>query len=161
MKTICLSSGQVALVDDEDYEWLSAFKWSVVKNPFGTYYAYRKGNKSEGIRYRKSIYMAREIMQCPDGLVVDHRNNTATLDNRKSNLRICTHADNMRNSKRQASNKCGLKGVRWHPGMKKWQARISVDYKEHHLGYFDNPQDAHEAYRAAAPQYHGEFARVA
>lgn len=89
---------------------------------------------------------------------VDHINGIKT-DNRISNLRSATHSENMRNSKTDAKNQNGLKGVSFDKSRGQWMARIMVDRKQINLGRFTNAQDAHLAYCEAAVKYHGEFAR--
>lgn len=90
---------------------------------------------------------------------IDHRS-TDKLDNRMSNLRKATNAENMRNKRARRDNKCGLKGVCWNTSNKKWKAQISIDGKVMYLGLFDNAESAHSAYCAAAEKLHGEFART-
>ncbi|BCQ23123.1 HNH endonuclease [Caballeronia sp. NK8] len=87
---------------------------------------------------------------------IDHRNHIKT-DNRFENLRQATKTDNNRN-RRFKRNRSGFKGVAFNPRLKKWNAQIWYDGKQKHLGVFDRPEDAHEAYRAAAKEIHGEFA---
>ena len=91
---------------------------------------------------------------------VDHKNGDV-FDNRRSNLRPASHADNSRNAdtSRAAPNPYGYRGVFQSPNGK-WHARISVDRRRIHLGTFDSPHDAARAYNAAAIKYHGEFARL-
>jgi len=95
---IPLTQGKFAIVDIEDYEWLSEHKWFAKKTksasePNGQYYAARsqRTKKSNAV---KTIYMHREIMNCPDGKEVDHANNNK-LDNRRENLRVCTKQENI------------------------------------------------------------------
>lgn len=86
---------------------------------------------------------------------VDHINGDK-LDNRLANLRACSMRQNSGNSRLSSTNKSGYKGVCWHRAMKKWHAQIKGRGS---LGFFDTPQEAHEAYKAAAVQVFGEFAR--
>lgn len=89
---------------------------------------------------------------------IDHINGNRA-DNRIANLRVATHAENGRNRGANRTNSLGLKGVSWHPQAKMWRARIHVDRKQHCLGYFLKPEDAHAAYCAAADKLHGAFAK--
>lgn len=89
---------------------------------------------------------------------VDHINGDGT-DNRISNLRDATRAQNATNAPAQKSNKLGLRGVHFHPGAGRYRAQICKNLKIRHLGYFDSPEEAHEAYLAAAREVHGEFVR--
>lgn len=101
MKTLPLSQGKVAIVDDEDYEQAAQFKWSATLNS-------RPGRKPKWYVHRKAyvngvrttIYLHRWLVDCPDGFVVDHIGGCG-LDNRRSNLRIVTQAENMQNVRRE------------------------------------------------------------
>jgi hypothetical protein len=101
--------------------------------------------------------MHRLLLNPPEGVEVDHINGN-TLDNRRANLRICTHAENSRNRRGRSNSKSGVKGVTPYPGG--WRATINVNGKNVHLGCFTNIDDAAEAYDEAATRYYGEFART-
>lgn len=102
----------------------------------------------------------RLLLGAPKGALVDHRNGDR-LDNQRSNIRLCGSAGNARNRAgvHQRVWPCEFKGVRWFPRDSRWQARITVDRIEHHLGYFDDPAVAARVYDEAAHRYFGEFAR--
>ena len=104
------------------------------------------------------LWMHREIMKCPKGLVVDHINHDG-LDNRKANLRTATPSQNSYNRvhfrKNQSSN---YKGVSLNKRKQKWIAQIRYKSKHKFLGYFDNEIEAAKAYDKAAKIHHGEFA---
>lgn len=91
---------------------------------------------------------------------IDHKNGDPR-DNRIKNLRAATHAENMRNRRNAANNTSGFKGVRWSADKNKWRARIQINSKQIHLGYFQTTEDAYTAYCSAAERHHGEFARFA
>ena len=99
MKTIMLTQNKVALVDDEDFHRLAGHKWRALKDSRSKEYrAVRSLKRTRN--GRKTEYMAREVIgYIPEWMVVDHINHD-TLDNRKSNLRIVSHAENMRNRKK-------------------------------------------------------------
>jgi hypothetical protein len=149
VKLIPLSRGKFAIVDDEDYEFISQHKWHA--STMG--YAVRNAFKRLG--ERKMVYMHREIIKPPDGLYVDHINHD-TLDYRKTNLRICTLSQNQHNRYVPRNNTSGYKGVRWNKG--KWEARINKDGKTTNLGRFANIEDAANAYKKAEVELFGEFA---
>ncbi len=148
-RTIPLTQGKVAIVDAGDYDRLACHKWHA-KRVGDSFYAAR----SEG---RTMIFMHREILNAPDGLVCDHKNHDA-LDNRRSNLRICTQAENCRNSRPRKGGTSQYKGVSWHNKAHKWRASICYDGVNKHIGYYDYEQDAAIAYDDMAIELFGEFA---
>jgi hypothetical protein len=91
---------------------------------------------------------------------IDHIN-LDRADNRISNLRQCTHSQNLANTRARSTNSSGYKGVYFHTGAKRWQAKIKVNYRSKHLGFFDTKEEAADAYRKGAELYFGEFARAA
>lgn len=91
--------------------------------------------------------------------VIDHINGDG-YDNRLANLRSCSQAQNIANGKKRSSNNSGFVGVRFRPEKGKWQARLMVNYRETHVGYFDTLQEACEARRKAAQEKFGEFYRA-
>ena len=111
MKEIQLTQGKVALVDDEDYEYLNQWKWYANEWKGGKLYAVRNVRKNK--QYIGYESMHRLLSSNKDKkLVTDHINGN-TLDNRKSNLRICTISENTKNRQIQKNNKSGFKGVRY------------------------------------------------
>jgi hypothetical protein len=149
MKEIQLTQGKVALVDDEDYEWLNQWKWYCAKG-----YACR-GGKRDGKAIQ--VYMHREIIKTPDGMYTDHINLNRS-DNRKINLRTCTLTQNICNRNLQCNNTSGYRGVAWHKANKKWVAVIAVNRNKIYLGSFFDAKEAAIVYNKAAIKYFGEFA---
>lgn len=156
---IPLTKGHVAIVDEQDAD-LAQFKWYVAMMN-DLHYAERYAPEADG---RKIVSMHRTILEriisrpLVKGEVCDHIDGNV-LNNRRSNLRLATHQQNMRNKKRSRNNTTGYKGVRWYAPLSKYNARITVNNKCIHLGYFSNAEEAHEAYKQAAVKYFGEFAR--
>jgi hypothetical protein len=122
-RTISLTQGKVAIVDAEDYDLLMQWKWHLSGR-----YAVRMAERNKG--KQSHIMMHRFIMGIgkEDPRVIDHMNREA-LDNRKTNLRICNHAENMRNIALKSCNSSGYRGVSWKKGIRKWQSAIRVDNK--------------------------------
>lgn len=153
-KTIQLTQNKVALIDDEDFDFLNQWKWY-----FNYNYAKRTLNlKKQKFEKRKSkiIYMHRVIVNAQNGQIIDHINGN-TLDNRKSNLRVCTHSQNLQNSKIKTGK---YKGVSWHKSSNKWLAKIGGTNSRIHIGLFSSKEEAALAYNEAALKYYGEFARL-
>lgn len=154
MREIPLTRGKVALVDDDDYDRLIAIgKWYC---GCGGYAVRSKSfRKENGLWSCKTIWMHRVILGDPEGMEVDHINRN-TLDNQKSNLRVCTHKQNCINVACYAQNE--YKGVSWKKQSRKWRAYSHLNHKQIHLGYFDNPIDAAKAYNEFVLKHHGEYA---
>lgn len=147
-KEIQLTKGKVALVDDEDFIWLSRFTWCADSSGYAMTF--------DG---QKNIRMHTMLIRPPKGMVVDHINGNPS-DNQRKNLRICTRAENLRNRGKQKNNSSGYKGVYWSKGRKKWIAQIKIYGKMKSLGGFEAVIDAVKAYDLAALQIHGEFAKT-
>ena len=117
MKKIPLTHGEFALVDDGDFEKINRYKWYANrKTPEGQLHARRK-NKGN------TIYMHRVVMGAESGQYVDHINHKE-LDNRKSNLRICTCSQNLMNARKAKNKSSEYKGISWHKRDKRWQVNI-------------------------------------
>lgn len=146
------------MVDDEDYEELSKYKWYVQKAKAGNiYYASRNLPKKHAPDKHGCILMHRTIMNTPAGMKTDHIDHDG-LNNQKNNLRICTHAENLRNTRIRSDNASGLKGVCFDKINKKWRANIWLNGKQKNLGRFLTKNEARQAYKKASIKYYREFA---
>lgn len=155
MKKIPLTNGLFALVDDEDYEMLSRYRWRASYNHRDNlWYVARAGRKGEP----RTVMMHRQIMAPPRDMQVDHIDHD-NLDNRRSNLRIVTRSQNLANRRKKIKSRSEFKGVTWHRRDKKWQAQVQWQGKTYHLGYFDSEVDAARAYDAGARAIQGEFSK--
>jgi hypothetical protein len=156
MKEITLTKSLSAIVDDEDFETLSVFSW-YAHNGNGAIYAVRNSRTwNSGVRH--TIRMHRVIVGAAPGEVVDHINGN-TLDNRRANLRRCTHTGNSINRKLGKNNSSGYRGVSHDRRYGTWRASIRADRKQISLGCFATPEEAAMAYDRAAAVFHGAFAR--
>lgn len=130
-----------ALIDLEDVDNIKMYKWF-----FDGRYV-RNSNKQK---------LHRTIINVSEEKIIDHINHN-TLDNRKSNLRICTQNDNAKNKSKQINNTSGVTGVSWYKKYEKWRVRIQVNNKDILIGYFDDKEEAIKARKEAEIKYFGEF----
>lgn len=150
MKEIQLTKGKVAVVDNEDFEFLNKFKWCLNGR-----YAARSTKLSDGSKGH--ILMHRLILLSRHGESTDHKNENK-LDNRRSNIRRCTQTENNRNVSRRKDNTSGYKGV--HRSRNLWGTQISHNGVLLFLGRYKCKHEAAKAYNRAALKYHGEFANL-
>ena len=147
MKEIPLTRGKIALVDDEDFEWLDSFKWHAHQciSSKHLFYAYNRNYKN---RPPDHLKMHQMIMKPTKGLQIDHIDGNG-LNNQKSNLRLVTPRMNCQNLHIPTSNKF--------PGVQKYQknlvkpfrAKIRFNGKQRHIGFFETEEEASIAYRVA------------
>ncbi len=149
MKTIKLTKNKYAIIDDDQYDSLSLYKWHAALRMKSKWYAVTTING-------KKMSMHRFLLEPPKGLEIDHINGNS-LDNRISNLRSCTHAQNMRNRKLNINNKTGYKGVFMSSSKNKYRAQIRANGIAIHLGYFENALDAYKSYLSAATKIDKSF----
>lgn len=142
-----------ALVDDEDFERINKYHWHAPRQRSGVY-AVRDITKNGK---RKRLHMHREIIGYKEGMVVDHINHNC-LDNRKSNLRLCTNTQNSMNMFSHKGSRSQYKGVYFHKSSGHWQSSIRVCKKLIHLGTYKEERDAAKAYNINAKKYFKEFA---
>lgn len=151
---IPLTQGFHAIVDATDADRVLAMgKWSAYRNGH-TVYARRDVRGVDGKRAAQYLHTF-----LTGYTQTDHINGDG-LDNRRVNLREATHAENMRNRRRQVNNTSGFVGVSRHKQKRKWEARLRVDGKKRHFGYFETAETAAHARDTAARELHGEFARL-
>ena len=156
-RLIALTQRQNAIVDVEDFEYLSKWNWQARWDKrVKSFYACRKGPRIVGEK-RKTIYMHRQILRSKTSRETDHWNHD-TLDNRKRNLRKCSTSNNRMNCRLRSDNTSGFKGVSWNKALEKWTVFIAANGKHKNIGSFDNLIQAAKVYDAKAKELHGEFA---
>lgn len=156
MKEIQLTRNKVTIIDDEDYLRVNSLKWyAQYALSTKSFYAARRGSKNE-FGKRPILYLARYIMNCPVGYLVDHINRN-TLDNRKENLRICTLRENIINSSAIIKTS-KYKGVAYDKGINKWRVRCNYNGKQITIGYTKDEVEAAVLYDNNIKKYYGEFA---
>jgi len=155
MRSIELTQGKFAKVDDEDFEWLNQWKWSAHKDG-NTYYAVR----SVRINGRQKKYRMHRLIMGENILspIVDHRDGDG-LNNQRYNLRHCTNQENRMNQRPQKNCSSIYRGVSWNSRDKIWEVAIKPEGKCTHLGRFIIEEDAARAFDVACIKYHKEFAR--
>lgn len=139
------SKNEPFYVDLEDFWKVKNIHWSFTN----------KGYLVGKDKFGKKQLLHRLIMDCPQGMEVDHLKPETRYDNRKSNLQIKTHAQNIMNRDVTKANKSGVSGVSKYKN--KWRARITVNYKEISLGYYNTFEDAVKARKEAEEKYFGEW----
>jgi hypothetical protein len=150
-----LTRGLVAWVSPEDYGAVAARSWYAQPRPTGNHYAATSTTGPGG--ERAMLLMHRALLQLDSGTQVDHRNGNG-LDNRRANLRPCSHGENQCNRRKLQGTRSRFRGVtpsRWKAG--RWCAEVKANGVRRHLGTFDSEEAAAVAYARAAAELHGAF----
>lgn len=147
---LLLSGGMSSLIDEEDFAKLNIGTWRVRKNK-NALYAVRSLTRGG----RRTLYMHRFILDAPPELEVDHINGNG-LDNRKSNLRLCSHSQNCMNTGKKKGSTSQFRGVRWDTKIKRWLVSCQGFY----VGCFCDEKEAAFAYNIEAVNRFGPFARL-
>lgn len=158
MKTILLTQGKMAVVDDDDFERLNAVRWCAVKVVSKNrilWYAVRNAPQVNG--KRRLIYMHREVLGAGARDKIDHRNSDG-LDNQRENLRIATVSQNRQNQRKSSGLTSVYKGVYWNKRLCKWQVQIKIGGRGQYLGVFESESEAGAAYDRAARRLFNDFA---
>ena len=144
-----LPDGTVFLFDRADLPIVDSMKWYACKN---------KAFNAMYITNRNGEMLHQKLIACPRGMEVDHIS-LDTLDNRRCNLRICSHQQNQCNQPLQKNNTSGVSGVSFYPPREKYRARIKVDQHDIHLGYYPTFFEAVQARNVGMEYMFGEYGR--
>lgn len=144
-KWVPLAGGRFALVDEDDYERVSRYNWC----------SYSNG----ATRYAQCDHVSMHHFILRTTNETDHKNHNG-LDNRKQNLRTCSHAQNVMNTRKTTGKLSRFKGVSFNKPINKWTSEITFQTNRSNLGYFENEEDAARAYDRAAIERFGEFAKL-
>ena len=176
MAEIPLTRGMVAIVDEEDFDYLNQWSWCASREDNGgegaenkIYYAvrgWREGKKQHQITMHQQLakFWGWQLKGREE---IDHED-TDGLNNRRPNLRRCLHRQNIQNRRKQRTYKgvntsSKYKGVSRNKRREKWEAYICLPYQKGRkrcLGLFEDEEQAALAYNEAATNYFGEFARL-
>lgn len=148
VRYIPLTKGKYAIIDAADYERVAKFKWCASGSGRRIYACRRQGPRI--------VYLHCLLKNAPKGMVVDHKDGDP-LNDRQSNLRICTQRQNTYNSPPRGGTS-QFKGVAWNRRARKWQARIQCDGRKFYLGLFRDEAEAARAYDRKAHELFGEYA---
>lgn len=144
------SSGTEFMFDLEDFELVQQYTWGI------EHYGYVVTSVPKPHRLHRLIMSKYQEIE---GFEIDHINHDK-LDNRKCNLRVCTHQQNNHNQQLKSSNTTGYKGPWWDKRLRKWRATIKYDSRTVYLGYYETAELAALAYNEAATDLFGEFASL-
>jgi hypothetical protein len=147
IRMIALTDGSYAYVDAADYEDLRQYVWHL------------EDNYPTRVERGRDITMHRQIMQPPQGKVVDHIDGNRAY-NCRANLRICDRSENNRNHRKRCDSSAPYKGIFYDNHYGRWGAKCQYQGERLRFGYFDTPIEAARAYDYKAVELFGPFARL-
>lgn len=153
MQKIKLKGGLCAMVDNEDYPYLSRFSWHMSSEKHGRPITYFTGQDGKA----KGISMSRFLMTKPSRLRLIYKNKN-TLDNRKENIVAVSVELMVHLAEKRKGLSSEYKGVCYHKKREKWIANIDIKGKKVHIGSFNNETDAALAFNVKARDVFGDMA---
>ena len=158
------SGEYAALIDDEDFELVSQYNWTIkLDTKARTIYALRRIRQSPE---KYSGYDLQYMHTLITGFAECDHIDADGLNNQKSNLRDVSHAQNIQRQQTQTRSVSGYRGVSYFPNCGKWErkkpwrARVKIDGNDRTIGYFRTPEEAAVAWNKVAYAAWGEFARL-
>ena len=158
VREIPLTRGMVAIVDDEDYDKVAAFRWHAARTCAAKDIWYARRTIRDGGK-KRIVAMHQIILPLDPPLTSDHINGNG-LDNRRCNLRPATLHQQAMNLRMKRTNKSGFIGVHWSKSQHAWIAMIRINRVAKYLGHFQDPKQAAETYDRVARETRGEFAKL-
>ena len=160
MKLLPLTKDKFALVDDDDYYWLSQWNWFAVEIK-NTWYARR--SKKKGVlrsNEKYEIYLHRIVMRCSDiDFVIDHLDKNG-LNNQKENLRMCTKSENNKHTSSHKNSSSQYLGVSYDKNRNKWSANLMNNGKRILFKRYNTEIEAAKAYDITAKTQFGVYANL-
>lgn len=151
-RLIPLTQGANAIVDYADFDWLQRWNWTLRSSNSGRY-AFRKDSAN------RNVYMHRLILDCGENEDCDHRNFNS-LDNRRANLRKCSHSQNKQHNRGNSGASSAYVGVSWIVRLKKWRASVTMSGIYYYCGLFENEDCAARARDLKAQKLFGQFTHL-
>lgn len=159
MKEIKLNNNLVAFVSDEDYEWLSQWKWYGLRYKHTTYAVRTEYKKdSENRRIFKRVWMHRLILNLTDRKIQGDHKDRNGLNNQRDNLRVATQSQNNANRNKNSSSQ--YLGISYYKKRKAWRVSIRTPHGHRHSNDIKNETEAALLYNKWATEIHGEFANL-
>lgn len=153
--TIPLSQGMFVVIDADDLPLVEGYAWVAARRRH-VWYAIANVRQPHG--GSTAVLMHRLILDAPKGMQVDHKDGDG-LNNRRSNIRLCTPSQNQQNRVRREPNATGYFGIYYIPKARRWVANIKHQRKRIYIGCFSTPEAAAIAYDERARELFGEFGR--
>ena len=160
MKLLPLTKDKFALVDDDDYYWLSQWNWFAVeiKNIWYARRSKKKGVLRSNEKYE--IYLHRIVMKCSNiNFVIDHLDKNG-LNNQKENLRICTKSENNKHTSSHKNSSSQYLGVSYDKNRNKWSANLMNNGKRILFKRYNTEIEAAKAYDITAKTQFGVYANL-
>lgn len=152
MKTISLTQGKFAQVDDVDFDWLNQWKWYYLSSGYAA--------RDVTINYKKTCILMHTVLAVALGFSSPDHKNRDRLDNRRSNLRPASRFQQLQNTRRRSDNTSGYKGVWWNASRNRWTVRLQFEGKLIWGGSFLSKEEAALSYDRLAKKFFGEFASI-